>query len=917
MKKLLPVVLTILAASSASATTVDSDDFGKMIQFTVSGYAGSSTLEHFPVLVRLSTGIEGFDYADAGATAQAAAASLRFADADGNNLDYEIDTWDSSGTSLVWVSVPEIAGTTTRFFAFYKADSSATLPTVAPTSVWTSACYVGVWHMNAVEADELSVADATGNGLTATAKAAAAAPTLYADGRAPFGNCVKGGSGGLFLPASALLAWNAEGADTMQDHYSAEFWIDRNASWQNDILMATGDAWNTGAEVGLQGYLYGNAHHNAQNNKIPGDAGVWSFVAATWASSGSAAYLFCGSASLNDGAGQFLHENLNRTDTNTDFTQFSLNSYASRSGNGSAYFAGYMDEFRLRRVASSKDWAQAVWASGKAGSTFLAASPVVSLDAGILGGDGVATGVSCTAATITGVYVSTDPTSYPADWTLSTNGVAVRSGSLAALAANGTAEVALDDLVPDTAYEFVFDVVEGGSSVYSTGSFTTAPLPAPTVSGVGDSTATASLAAALSGASYAAGTVTAVFAPVGAGRSVSVAASFADGAWTATATTLEADQDYAVTFVVEPSGRASLESPASAPFTTTGTARVAKTSFRWGMEVTVTGYAGAETLENFPVLVRVPSNVAEKVASAAGIRFALDDGTLLPHDIELWNPEGVSAIWVSVPSLSGTDTAFRMLWDPVPGADVHGAVSPARVWTSAGYVAVYHFNAQNADGTYPDASGNGATAVSVSATVPNAPTTATLSTNGTPWHFANVGLRVLPENTAGWTFSSTGYTTEAWLIPTASYNRMFLGDNSNEKGNTMAFSPSQVYVMNGNYDQSSWPADIKDTSVWRFITTAWRYADADWTTRFYANAEQRGSWSGKNAVDYTANGMGLTSGTAGNGSMNYSVDEIRVRRGNSTADWVQANYDTQVLGSDFLTYGRPERTQRATIVLIY
>ena len=132
----------------------------------------------------------------------------------------------------------------------------------------------------------------------------------------------------------------------------------------------------------------------------------------------------------------------------------------------------------------------------------------------------------------------------------------------------------------------------------------------------------------------------------------------------------------------------------------------------------------------------------------------------------------------------------------------------------------------------------------------------------------------------------------------------------------MAFSSSQVYVMNWNYDQSSWPDTVKDKSVWRFITTAWRHADADWTTRFYANAEQRSSWESKNAADFTDHGMGLTSGTEGNGVMNYSVDELRVRRGNSTADWVQANYDTQVLGSDFLTYGEPERTRRETMVLI-
>lgn len=894
----LALLLFVSSALPSRGATVDSDDFGKMIQFTVSGYAGSSTLEHFPVLVRLSAAIEGFDYADIGATAQAAAASLRFADADGNNLDYEIDAWDSSGTSLVWVSVPEITGTTTHFFAFYKPDAGATLPAVDPTAVWTSAGYVGVWHFGAVDATDGSVADSTGHGLTATPASGAAFPVLRTDGAGVVGDYVKSNAG-LFLPSAEI----AKFADTKTD-FTVEAWVNRSVeNGGNQQIMRSGNTWQQGAGLRLNDRIfYGGGGYAQWTGDVPLTG--WTFLAGAFSTS-QAGYL-----QLN---ATYPLASVTRGDGNTSFSAFSLTSRTS----GEEPFKGYADEFRLRRGLSSKDWSKAVYDSEVSGSTFLAASPVASLDDGIVGGDGSTTGVSFTTATIVGFYVSTDPTSYPADWTLSTNGVAVRSGSVAALAADGTAAVAFDDLVPDTAYEFVFTVEEGGANVYSTGSFETAPLPAPTVSGVGDTTATATLAATLSGASYAAGTVTAVFAPVGSGRSVSAAASFADGAWTATATTLEGDQDYAVQFVVEPSGAPSFESPASAPFATPGTARVSNAAFRWQMSVTATGYAGAQTLTNFPVLVRVPSGVAEKVTSADDIRFALADGTLLPHDVEHWDPEGESAIWVSVPSLSGTDTSFLMLLDPVPGANAHGALAPARVWKAADYVAVYHFNAQNADGTYPDASGNGATAVAVSSTtVPNAPTTATLSTNGTPWHLANVGLKVLPENTADWTFSSTGYTTEAWMIPSGDYNRMFLYADGNYDGNTMAFSSLQVYVMNWNYNQSSWPSGLAG-SAWRFVTTVWRHADANWTTRFYANAEQRSSWDAKNAVDFTANGMGLTSGTGGNGVMNYRVDEIRVRRGNSTADWVKANYDTQVLGSDFLTYGPVESTARATIVLIF
>jgi hypothetical protein len=240
------------------------------------------------------------------------------------------------------------------------------------------------------------------------------------------------------------------------------------------------------------------------------------------------------------------------------------------------------------------------------------------------------------------------------------------------------------------------------------------------------------------------------------------------------------------------------------------------------------------------------------------------------------------------------------------------------VWQRAGYVGVWHFAAQNADGSYPDASGHGATtAVTVSSTVPAAPVTDGTAANGSPWHVVNTGVKVAPENTTDWTFSTTGYTTETWLIPSANFNRMFCYENSNNGGNAMAFGKSaneEIYMMSGNYDNAGkWTSAI---GVWRFVTAVWKYSGADWDSRVYENATQKGLWTGKYAVNFTANGMGLTTGTGGNGSVDYSVDEIRIRRGNSTAAWVQANYDTQVPGTDFLVYADPMRMQRGLTILI-
>ena len=116
--------------------------FTKAVTFTATGYQGSATLENFPVLVKLPGAIEGFDYSDFGTET-----NLVFRDAGGNPLPHEIDTWDTSGTSLIWVRLPSLTATTS--FTMFFCGSEAVANDSAST--WTGANYVGVWHMD--EAD--------------------------------------------------------------------------------------------------------------------------------------------------------------------------------------------------------------------------------------------------------------------------------------------------------------------------------------------------------------------------------------------------------------------------------------------------------------------------------------------------------------------------------------------------------------------------------------------------------------------------------------------------------------------------------------------------------------------------------------------------------------------------------------------
>ena len=154
----------------ATSDCVTDDDFAKFdlgvennwanyshkFSVTFGDYEGSETLANFPVLVKISQGSpSGFSYADC---LKPNGGDLRFADADGNLLASEVDTWNSNGVSLVWVKVPSLTSST-KITAYYGCDS---VPTVDSASVWANG-YVGVWHLG--DAGNQTQTDSTTNHL--------------------------------------------------------------------------------------------------------------------------------------------------------------------------------------------------------------------------------------------------------------------------------------------------------------------------------------------------------------------------------------------------------------------------------------------------------------------------------------------------------------------------------------------------------------------------------------------------------------------------------------------------------------------------------------------------------------------------------------------------------------------------------
>ena len=104
-----------------------------------------------------------------------------------------------------------------------------------------------------------------------------------------------------------------------------------------------------------------------------------------------------------------------------------------------------------------------------------------------------------------------------------------------------------------------------------------------------------------------------------------------------------------------------------------------------------TNYTGSTTLTDFPVLVKVSTNDLPGFLytdclkeNGDDLRFSDADGHLLASEVDTWDTNGVSTIWVKVPSLSSSTTITAYYgWVFAPSID------PKAVWSN-GYVGVWH-----------------------------------------------------------------------------------------------------------------------------------------------------------------------------------------------------------------------------------
>ena len=303
--------------------------------------------------------------------------------------------------------------------------------------------------------------------------------------------------------------------------------------------------------------------------------------------------------------------------------------------------------------------------------------------------------------------------------------------------------------------------------------------------------------------------------------------------------------------------------------------------------------APATALENFPALVRISSAAPSGFSYAdcptsSCLWFTDASGATLPFDVDTWDDQGTSLVWVSVPSHSSS-TKLTMHWDAA-GAPA-GQPASSNVWTRAGYNAVWHFsgsNAESAHGLVPSAVGG------------------TPTYNGNADYPGGVGSSLWLDGVStlayavdpAWTTLGANSTLSVsfWARTTATsagYARIVscMGYWGDSTGWDISLQNSFTKIMVGAPGQSQMHTDINPgpNTAWRHFTATYTTAT---TTLFVDGVSKRNQQINALVTPTGILNIGAQGTDRGANYWKGGLDEIRIRAAASSAEWAAEEYAT-------------------------
>jgi len=329
--------------------------------------------------------------------------------------------------------------------------------------------------------------------------------------------------------------------------------------------------------------------------------------------------------------------------------------------------------------------------------------------------------------------------------------------------------------------------------------------------------------------------------------------------------------------------------------------------FTHRMPITFSGYAGGETLTNWPALLRIseaniPGFTYASLASATGgdLRFASSDGTrLLSFEIESWTPAGESAVWVRVPELAGTDTRIWAYWGNPNETTLPTYATDGSTWDET-FAAVYHLTSACDDST---ANANHAP---VNA---GTPSNAAQNVIGQAYDFNGSSRFRAPD--APSLDLVDGCTLSGWFNARALTQWQGMIAKGNDSAYELEFGRGnnncRIRINNAGGDGDKAQINGWSANTWYYIVGTYDMQN----TRLYRDGVLGDTRPLTAAINQ--NNEGLTIGARHNNNMNGMLDEWRVSNVPRSDDWILASYENQKTNSTFVTPGGIESRPVITI----
>ncbi len=332
------------------------------------------------------------------------------------------------------------------------------------------------------------------------------------------------------------------------------------------------------------------------------------------------------------------------------------------------------------------------------------------------------------------------------------------------------------------------------------------------------------------------------------------------------------------------------------------------------------GYAGSETLTNWPALVRLSTNITgfsySNFASDVGgdLRFAnLDATRVLNFEIEEWDTNDESCVWVQLPELPPGGTSIWAYWRNPGETSLPAYASDGSVW-SANYAGVWHLHEEVADestgGTHEDSTANdNHGSQNNNDEVPGQIARGQQFDGGGDYvdcgNDASLSLNHL--SVSAWVKTSTVGTWFRTIVSKYGYSGVTpswgLGWNT---GNALCF-----YVR----DSGGGSVLVQGAGGWG-TDDQWHHlvgTRGDGKVRFYGDGELLQELD--DTISDIRNTRPVLMARHSGTYVNESLDEVRISSAARSGDWIAANYSNQVDGSTFVSFGEAEWLALPTIAI--